>query len=377
MKDADLERFCYLLFYLVLLVFVSSNFGPGMADPDYFWHLKTGEVISEAKAIFDKDPFSYTALGQDIMHEAWLSQVLMFEVFRLDERLIIVLMSLALAGAWYFSFKSALMFLPSLPASLACAFFLAPGLLLFSTPRPQLVSFCLFAVFLHQLLSVKYRNTWRPLVILPFTMVFWVNAHGGYLVGLALLVAFSLAEGASSLAGGQKDYRRRFFWYLSVLGASIAACFINPYGVGMLLHSFDLVSSDANRQISEWHALDLNDIFGVWALITGVVFFLFTAYRRHPPDLLEIALPSSLFLAGMTTLRYYPIASMTLIPFIAQAIGDGAIVGMLRGRWPFCRDRSICYAVCGRPMGERRDRRRGAGLPISGAGSLLGSCSSL
>jgi hypothetical protein len=46
-------------------------------DPDYYWHLRTGQQILEARALPSRDDFSYTAGDRPwILHE-WIAQLVM------------------------------------------------------------------------------------------------------------------------------------------------------------------------------------------------------------------------------------------------------------------------------------------------------------
>jgi len=90
-----------------------------------------------------------------------------------------------------------------------------------------------------------------------------------------------------------------------------------------------LVSLHSVQVISEFRPLDLSGTFGQIALASGILLFVLNGYRKRVPDLLELALPMSMFVAGMTTLRYYPFTALTLIPFLAQAIAEGAVSGLI------------------------------------------------
>jgi len=48
-------------------------------DPDFFWHIKTGEKIVK-EGFIKKDPFSWSFPQKKWVNHEWLSQVLFFEV---------------------------------------------------------------------------------------------------------------------------------------------------------------------------------------------------------------------------------------------------------------------------------------------------------
>src|SRR3981081_2788619 len=51
-------------------------------DPDFWWHLRTGQLILDSHALVGTDPFTYTAAGhQWVMHE-WLTEVMFAGLYR-------------------------------------------------------------------------------------------------------------------------------------------------------------------------------------------------------------------------------------------------------------------------------------------------------
>ena len=141
LKKFDTSKLCYLLFYSLALFFLCTNVGLGLADPDYFWHVKTGEVIVATGVLPLGDPFSYTAADKFLTHQAWLGQVVIFFIHEyLGDYFVLVFIALVASISWYFSYKSARIFLTSPISSLLCTLAFMPGILLVLTARPQL--FC-------------------------------------------------------------------------------------------------------------------------------------------------------------------------------------------------------------------------------------------
>jgi len=53
-----------------------------VTDPDVWWHLRTGQLIVQQHAVFHTDPYSFTKFGQPWVDHEWLSQVLMYSLYR-------------------------------------------------------------------------------------------------------------------------------------------------------------------------------------------------------------------------------------------------------------------------------------------------------
>src|SRR5205814_9743525 len=114
--------------------------------------------------------------------------------------------------------------------------------------RPQVFSVTLFAALLWILRSVERGNSARISVI-PVIFALWVNLHGGWIVGLAVLGVWGLVEtspfGRSDLAWPVP---------IAVLIAAPLATLINPYGIRMW--AFLAGSVGVNRpNINDWRPL--------------------------------------------------------------------------------------------------------------------------
>src|SRR5262245_31979193 len=69
-----------LLLLLILAAVVVSSFFK-IADLDFWWHLKTGEIILTQKAFPHQDIYSFTAFGREYIDHEWLFQVLQYLVY--------------------------------------------------------------------------------------------------------------------------------------------------------------------------------------------------------------------------------------------------------------------------------------------------------
>src|SRR5262249_49145619 len=93
--------------------------------------------------------------------------------------------------------------------------------------RPQLFSILLFTLLLTVLTAVENGNV-RALIALPAIFLFWVNLHGGWIVGIAVLGAWT----ATQLFNVRRAASDRA-WLAIAAVASVAATLVNPFGVGL------------------------------------------------------------------------------------------------------------------------------------------------
>jgi hypothetical protein len=297
-----------------------------LVDPDYFWHLKAGEYIVTHRALPAGDVFSFTRAGQPwVLHE-WLFEAVLFLAYSswgtFGVQLLTALLAMATLGVIFALMRH-------LGQSASVAFVLAAcGGFVFASgwaPRPQLVTYLLFALFLSILLRFKYDGARRALLALPLLMVVWVNAHGGYLIGIALAFLFTAAEWLNDWLGTMRTPSRkeglvRLTW---IAAATMLASLANPEFAGHWLYPFQVLGMEANRAIQEWQSPDFHGGGPRMYLLLCGLFVLAYIHTRPKPDFTELLVPGFFLFNGFISIRHVPLAALTLMPFIALALARG------------------------------------------------------
>ena len=75
------KKLLLISFYLILL-FLGFILTYNLLDPDFGWHIKTGQLILE-RGIPDKDWYSYTMPDFPWVNHEWLIDVLMYKIYSL------------------------------------------------------------------------------------------------------------------------------------------------------------------------------------------------------------------------------------------------------------------------------------------------------
>src|SRR5260370_36802100 len=70
------------VFIAVLFLGILGMAARNVVDPDIWWHLKTGEWIMQHRAVPHTDPFSYTRAGQPLIAHEWLSDLVIYCIYR-------------------------------------------------------------------------------------------------------------------------------------------------------------------------------------------------------------------------------------------------------------------------------------------------------
>jgi hypothetical protein len=324
-KLLDKKRLVFISIFLGLLFLLP------LTDPDYFWHLKTGEYIFLHRAFPVGDMFSFTHFGQPwVLHE-WLFEVVLYGTFAwmgpLGVKLLTTILGMSALGVTY-SLLRRITVSPVYAFGLLLVTFI-PFAIGFS-PRPQLVTYVFFAIFLYVLLSHKYFQATRYLFVLPLIMAVWVNAHGGYIIGIVLIGLFVVCEWTSHWIGNECDEnkKQRLVRLTFVAIATALASLINPEFLGHWLYPLQVIGMETTRQIAEWQSPNFQDWGTRVYLILVLAFFASYTYAARKPDFTELIIPTFLMVAGFMAIRHVPLAVLTMAPFIAIALSHGPEAGL-------------------------------------------------
>ena len=111
------------------------------------------------------------------------------------------------------------------------------------------------------------RVRWTWLCCLPPLFLVWANAHGGFLGGLCLLIAYLVGRSVEAIIVRDESYRKHVLLFGLVALATTATTLLNPYGIG--LHGWLIKSLGQPRpEILEWHRPSL------WAPVFAPFFML-------------------------------------------------------------------------------------------------------
>jgi hypothetical protein len=232
-------------------------------DPDMWWHLKNGEVTWTNHSVLTTDLFAYTNHHAMIPHE-WLSELLIYGAYRLGGYSGLMLWlcfftsAMLVAGyalCWLYSGNAKVAFVGGITIWLF-------GTIGFAV-RPHMIGYLLLIVELLLLHLGQTRNR-RWFLGLPPLFAIWINCHGSFFFGLALAGAFLFTSWFSFHSGylvaTRWDPRDRRTLILA-LALSVAALFLNPVGVKLVLYPLNtmLDSSMSFSPISEWQPLQFTD----------------------------------------------------------------------------------------------------------------------
>ncbi len=306
------------VFVAVVAIGLFAMAARNVTDPDVWWHLRTGQLILQNHAVFHTDPYSFTKFGQPWVNHEWLSDVLIFAVYRA-----VGFGGLILTFAAITSGAFMLVFLRCDGGPYLAAAFTVWGALASIASwgvRPQTFSLFLASLFLF-LLEHSYV---RPKVLwytLPL-MLIWVNLHAGFAIGIAFMVLFltgDLLDMAFGLAEWSSPTR------LKNLAIATAACLavipLNPYGTRMYWYPVKTVySKSIEGYISEWISPNFHQGMYVPVLLLILALLIAAAISPSRPKSRELLLLSAMTLAALHSARHVPLFALVAAPILSNLI---------------------------------------------------------
>ncbi len=317
--------FIALLFIGLLLM----TFRP-IADPDFWWHLRTGELIVQTHSIPHSDPFSFTNNGKPWLTHEWLTEIFMYALFRLGSyALLIAVFSLIITAAFILAYLRC----PQESRPYVAGFSVFLGALATGPTwgvRPQMISLLLTSLFLLLLDRYFQKGKLAYILALPPLTLLWVNMHAGYLLGLAVVACFivgGLLEILASMVWKSRPVQppslKSILTLSAVLGVSILATLANPNSYHILLYPFQTLTSSSMQQlIVEWFSPDFHLL--QWQPFAWMILLLIGAgmLSRKSISMTNIILVLLLGYAGLRSMRNIPLFAIAAIPVLAEQVGS-------------------------------------------------------
>lgn len=299
-----------------------------IAYGEIWGHLATGRWIAE-HGIPRVDVFSFTAEGRPWVVDTWLYDRILFSLWGLGPAAVIILHTLAVAGAYVLLLCPARRYAG--PASIAAALVLCGWLtapVLTVGPATGILIFPAVMIFL------LYRK--RPTALawggVLAAQLAWANMHVSFFLGPLICLAFAYDAGRRARLEEEDEEDEAPYYgrkqLLLLAAAAVAVTFINPYVSQLHAHAFATWADPATRLFHTWispysgqfgsplakHMLTLGLAVGALGLLT---------YReRLPGGLTAVAILGAAL--GVTKGSHPHLFALLAFPFFALSVGAGA-----------------------------------------------------
>ncbi|MGA9529952.1 MAG: hypothetical protein WBS24_17700 [Terriglobales bacterium] len=352
-----------------------------LADPDIGWHIRTGEQILITHTLPRIDPYSSTMLGQPWFAWEWLYDLALGVLYHFCGLNGVVWLCAVLVASTFTILLSQLL---KRGTGLLLAIFLmllaeaAATIHLFA--RPHIASWLLVLLWFVALerRDLGLTSPRWPLWFFPASTLLWVNLHGEWVLGFALLAIYIFSAIVESwrsqdpFAALTAAKRARSMGWAGA--ASALATFANPYGWRLHEHIvryltdrylMDRISEFRSPNFHYWPAR----CFGVILVLTVFAF----ASHRKDVRISHILVALLATYIGLLSSRNLPISSMLLVLIIGPMLwGSFVVLAETPGAWGWVRRRAAGMDSFSSRMSAQELHLRGHLWPVlSAIGALL------
>ena len=316
-----------LVFVLLLLALTCGTLARGLlGDAGIGWHIRTGDLIRSAHAVPRVDPFSSVMQGKPWFAWEWLYD---YAVGGLHAWAalngVVLLTGVVIALTFAIVFRQMMARGAQLPVAIVVLLLSLAASTIHFLARPHLVSWLFAVLWFDALERFAAEGNWRRLAWLPISMLVWVNVHGGFLIGLALLGIYCggsllTAFGARDLAEKAAAFARARV--IAIVGVTCAVVtFANPYGYQLHVHIYRyLTDKFLMDHIDEFLSPSFHGLpqrcFALLMLLTVVA--LAGARKKITANQLLVVLFA--IYTGLLASRNIPISALLLAMIVAPQI---------------------------------------------------------
>jgi len=292
---------------------------PTVPSADMWWHLSTGRYVVQNHSVPHADPFSATITGRPWTAHEWLSGVIFYLAYsQLGSAGPLLLTAMVLTMAFGFAYlRTGGRLLVRIFALLLGVSAASP---IFSV-RPQIFTYLLTAVFLFVLSRYFQNGSIKLLILLPVLTILWVNLHGGYLLGLTLILLFIAGDLADWLVGqiNAVATRRRTGWLFLACVACLVVVPLNPNGLAMFTYPVATLKAwGSQTDIMEWRSPDFH--LSIFRPLAALMFLTVAALALSPkrPKPSQVLLFIFFSLTALYSMRNLPFFVLVAFPLLAE-----------------------------------------------------------
>ncbi len=364
-----------------------------LADADIGWHIRTGELILATHSLPRTDLFSSTMQGQPWFAWEWLYDILLGVLHQTcGLNGVVWLGALLIATVFTLLLAQLLQRGTGLPLAILLMLLAESSATIHMYARPHIVSWLfslLWFVVLERWETWSRRGDgqlprWIPWFF-PASMLLWVNLHGGWLFGLALLGLYALAASVESMrtkdpfaaiAIGRRARLMLRAWMISAI-----ATLVNPFGWRLHLHIYRYLSDHyLMNRIDEFRSPDFHGwaqrCFAAILALTLIAFagsHLSGIRKKLPLSNLLVVLMATY--AGLYSTRNLPLSSMLLVLIVGPILWENfTSLADNAGAWQLIRNSTARISTFSDRMGAMEMNLRGHLWPIVAAALAFAIC---
>lgn len=333
-----LNIFLGLFYFFIFFVLLQNSFN--YLDPDFGWHMKTGEQIWQTGSVPNMNHEDFTLEGRTWVDFEWLANLVTYLIYHFFGYIALsiffaLIMIAALVIQLQFIRKNFLIADRGLIFILALQFFGLYGSLPHLGVRMQEITvLCLLLLMITIYHFNKNRNYKILFWLLPL-FIFWASAHAGFLIGFFIFGLFIFVKMLELLA-------KRFSWkfidhsrcltfkqigiFAGFSLAAFAATLATPYGFKLYEFLSGYRDTFFQSHISEWQGQyffplqypQLLYLEAAWLFLVllFLAVFIFKGERRQKIILWDLFLVVIFSALAMKARRHFPLLFIVSAPIL-------------------------------------------------------------
>jgi hypothetical protein len=292
---------------------------------DFWWHLKIGEIIHTQHQIPDSNMFSWTLPADyPMVYGAWLAEYLFYALHKIGGlelliflRNILVAITFGLVGYEAYS-RGRSWRIAAFVTAIACM------MVINNLPlRPQIWSwlpFVLYLILLSRYSRNKINRYW--LLLIPLIMIFWVNAHGAFILGIVLLVVFLAGEILSTIGKSSSIHSANNILWLGIISFfTLIATTVNPRFINIFSYVLDLMTdTPSQRLVEEWQSPTPHGFANIIFYISILLILVVLTISHYKATITELLLITGFLWLAWSGQRYVIWFGIVSMPILAEAI---------------------------------------------------------
>jgi hypothetical protein len=313
-----------MVFVSLLFVLAVSSAQGLLGDGDTAYHIRTGEVILQTLQVPTHDPYSLHSPPLPWTAHEWLSEVIMATLFRAFGLTgVVIFFAVLLSLTHWLLFQSLRLRFNDIFLCVVITLVATASSSIHWLARPHAFSL-LFAVIWCHCLDQFQRTNRNALLYLPLLMVIWVNLHGGFMIGLLLLIVYlagNVFYVLVSSRGRANNHTRKAKILFVVLLGSLGACLLNPFGIDILWFPIRVAADRfIADQVIEFLSPNFHEALPFKYMLLATIGAL--ALSRSALNLIEATLLLLLCYMALYSARHISIFAIVVAPILLKSLQD-------------------------------------------------------
>ena len=303
---------------------------------DFWWHLKIGELIYTTGHIPATNIFAWSLPADTpFVYAAWLGEWALYVVYRWGG-LALVTFVRNLVALLAFGLVAAEAHRRSRSWRIAALALIPAALIPLNNliVRPQmwsLLPFVLVTLLMRRYADGALRGRW--LLACPILMLFWVNLHGAFVLGLAVGAAMTAGELVTALGKrAESGWWRKPLWLAAVTLLMGLATLANPGGPGIINYVHKMMTDPPSQGlVVEWQSPAPHGVANIAFYVDILLFLVVYAYGRRAPKVSDLLLLLGFLWLAWSGQRHLVWFALVSVPILAEGVP-----GWKLASWPVC-----------------------------------------